>query len=224
MRVNISKGNTKLGAVYNLSLPPQLSCLSNVPCATKCYAHKAWVQYPDVRKAWTQNWNTWMQNGMLYMEEIAQFCVQKRVERFRWHVAGDIPCQGYLDGMNLVASCNPTTRFLAFTKRADLLNVDRVPNLQLVFSMWPNLLTFLRIRSPQFRHLTKDEDLYRFIESRAPIAWMVPANRAEVNDTWYLNSLDTVERVEGLSCSGHCDQCFLCWYTTPGSSILLREH
>ena len=225
--VKITSGNTKLGKVFNLSLPPQHACASKIPCAAKCYARKAWQQYPETRAAWTNNWEAWQEDNLLYMEQIAQFCATKRVERFRWHVAGDIPSAAYLAGMNLVAKCNPATKFLAFTKRFDLVEQhlatggDLRDNLQLVFSMWPGLLEFLRTL-PGTSHYASNDDLFQRIQSVLPLAWMGPAKATE--DLWYNETVDNVSRTEGLECHGHCDECFMCWYMEPGSGVVLHEH
>jgi len=50
--VKISNGNTKLGRIPNISLPPIKACGKDVPCKSDCYALKAYRQYPATRKAW----------------------------------------------------------------------------------------------------------------------------------------------------------------------------
>lgn len=213
MKLSISKGNTKLGKVHNISLPPCHSCAPGVPCAEKCYARKAWVQFLETRAAWLRNWKAWTSDAMGYMETIAQHCADKRVERFRWHVAGDIPSLSYYDGMKIVAQCNPETQFLAFTKNYDaIMAPNRPSNLRLVFSMWPGL---------RVKGLTQDEML-RNVSTAASVAWMVPA--VESTDDWYNEQLKSDVNAHSLACSGHCDKCFMCWYMESGSFVAFHEH
>jgi len=222
MKLAIATGNTKLGKVHNISLPPCSSCHPDIPCATLCYARKAWIQYPSTRAAWTQNWNAWQANQMGYMETIANYCATKRVERFRWHVAGDVPDKAYLNGMILVAQCNPDTQFLFFTKRPDLLvNTRLASNLRPVISMWPGVLRHFRQTMLIFAALP-NEEIVRGLQRLAPLAWMNPAKPTE--DTWYNTEVDIVARTEGLECSGRCDECFMCWYMEPESSVVFHQH
>lgn len=212
MRLSISSGNTKLGRIYNISLPPGVSCQKGVPCAGLCYAKKAWRR-SSVRRAWGGNYRAWKQDPMGYFESIAKFCIDHKVERFRWHVAGDIPTLAYLAGMELVAKCLSETQFLAFTKNKEVMlkNSPPPPNLKLVFSMWPGLLT------------DKDPSLEHFM-SYGPVAWMVP-QQANANPT-----LDAYDRIrshhasESIECTGRCDSCFLCWYLEPGMSVAFKQH
>jgi hypothetical protein len=137
--VNISKGNKKLGKnVANVSLVPCATCPADAPCRSKCYAMKAFRQYPNVRKAWGENTESVKQNDIQYFEDICQYVEKKRPEYFRWHVAGDILNQDYLEGMKIVAKNNPGTRFLAFTKMHNLDFTNLPANLQVVISLWPN--------------------------------------------------------------------------------------
>ena len=40
MKVSISKGNSKMGAIPSVSLPPITTCAAGCTCAKKCYAAK----------------------------------------------------------------------------------------------------------------------------------------------------------------------------------------
>lgn len=136
MSVAISKGNMKVGKLPNVSLTPCATCPSDAPCRSKCYAMKAYRQYPNVRNAWGGNTETARNNLSLYMSEINSYIQKKRPSYFRWHVAGDIENQSYLDGMIEIANKNPDTKFLAFTKNHGL-DFSKVPsNLQVVASLW----------------------------------------------------------------------------------------
>jgi hypothetical protein len=210
MELSISTGNTKLGKIHNISLPPVQACPKRVPCETKCYARKSWVMYKNVRDAWTKNWDAFKKDPNGYFETIANHCATNQVTRFRWHVAGDIPNLKYLAGMNDVASANPETQFLAFTKNKDTLPVSESleDNLRITFSMWPGWLS--------------DKQTLAFADGMAPypLAWYGPK---ECDNKVYNTALDIVGGLNQV-CNGACDECFMCWYFEPGMSVLLKEH
>ena len=206
MKITITDGNTKLGKVHNISLPPGPTgtCRADAPCAKRCYAMKSWRMYPDTREAWQANLDAWNTDPMGYMEHIAGFCATHRVERFRWHVAGDIPSTVYHRGMCLVAECNPETRFLAFTKNENIVDLKRPENLRIIFSMWPGLKV-----NPVW------------LESRVPMAWLQPAT---ADGAAYETLCNEVTEGAAMPCSGHCDDCFMCWYLEPGMHVMMKEH
>ena len=213
MDIVISTGNTKVGKIHNISLPPGISC-NNAPCKDKCYAMKAWRMYDNVRKAWTTNWDAYKSDPMGYFRMVAEYCIAKKAEMFRWHVAGDIPDQAYYQGMCLVAKVCTETHFLAFTKNLRAICSKRPDNLRIVASSWPNI-TYDEL---------EDEDACWFesVRDAAPIAWYIP-KKYELDQGNYKK---LVERESGLAleCSGACDQCFLCWALEPGTGVKLEEH
>lgn len=135
----ISKGNSKLGSIPNVSLTPIKACANCSGCKRSCYALKAWRQYPATREAWSGNLETAKKAPAVYFGQIQEYLAHKKPAFFRWHVAGDILGQWYLDIMGATARRFPGTRFLCFTKRGDL-NYAGVPeNLRIVFSQWPGM-------------------------------------------------------------------------------------
>jgi hypothetical protein len=138
MKLSISKGNSKVGRVANISLPPVVTCGKNVPCAKDCYAMKSFRMYPNVRDAWQRNLDGFASDPATYFATISKWVAKNKPSLFRWHVAGDIVSHEYLMGMNEVALSNPGVKFLAFTKRADLLFGFVPPsNMSIVVSQWP---------------------------------------------------------------------------------------
>lgn len=136
--VKMTSGNKKLGKkVLNISRTPCATCPSDAPCRAKCYAMKAYRQYPNVRQAWNGNTEA-AKNLPEYFKDINTIVSKKKPVHFRWHVAGDIDSQEYLNGMKLVARANPDTKFLAFTKNHNLDFVGLPKNLEVVASLWPN--------------------------------------------------------------------------------------
>jgi hypothetical protein len=137
-RPKLSPGNTKLGKIHNISLPPIKTCVKGVPCANgKCYALKAWRQYPGVREAWQHNLECYLRDHVRYFHDISDYIRDKELDYFRWHVGGDIPDGRYLDGMVWVAYDRPSTQFLAYTKRYEFFPLRLPDNLRLVVSAWP---------------------------------------------------------------------------------------
>ena len=50
--VSISKGNSKMGAIPSVSLPPCITCNPTAPCFKKCYAVKLSRRYKTVKTAY----------------------------------------------------------------------------------------------------------------------------------------------------------------------------
>lgn len=140
--VSISKGNSKMGYIPSVSLPPVITCAKGCTCAKKCYAAKLCRIYGNVRKAYQRNLDI-LRNDMdnYFIQVKAAAMVTKY---FRFHVSGDIPDMDYLDRMVTLAEDLPGTTFLAFTKQYNFVNnflqYARIPdNLKIIFSEWPGM-------------------------------------------------------------------------------------
>ena len=137
----ISPGNSKLGQVVNVGLPPIKTCIKDAPCASKCYAIKAYRLWPSVRQGLDLNLKLWEHAPDLYFSFIRRYLElpQLTTRLFRWHVSGDIPSQSYLNKMIDLARDFSHWRFLAYTKKYRL-DFRQVPeNLNVYFSIWPKL-------------------------------------------------------------------------------------
>lgn len=197
-RISISRGNSKLGSVINVSTVPRRCCPEGVPCANGgCYALKAYRMYPATRRAWTRNERIARRHPDVYFSQIAERVAKVRPCLFRWHVAGDILSVEYLRGMCQVATENPSTHFLAFTKGFDIVNryeyLQALPdNLVIIFSAWPGMI----FANPHGHR----------------IAWMQDGTETRVPE-------DAVE------CPGNCESCGLC-YDLPrlGVDVVFRKH
>lgn len=113
-KLSISPGNSKMGKIPSVSLPPIITCPKGCPCAKKCYAAKLCRIYPSVKKAYENNLNLLNSNPVEYWQQLRR--VAKMSKYFRYHVSGDIPSIQYLAEMVTTAEQNPHTYFLAFTK------------------------------------------------------------------------------------------------------------
>lgn len=140
MKVSISKKNKKVHCP-NISLTPIASCANSKVCSKGCYAVKAYRQYPNVRTAWDRNFTLAMNDPAEYFNQIHEYLLKHKPRMFRWHVAGDILNQQYLEYMIDIASNLPDIKFLCFTKRYDLIyRLNEIPkNLSIVMSCWPGM-------------------------------------------------------------------------------------
>jgi len=139
MKTRISNGNSKLGKIPNISLTPIKSCGNCSHCKNDCYALKAYRMYPSVKNAWDINYDlvsSSAQNRARFFIDISQYLRKKRPSFFRWHVAGDILDQKYLNSMISTAENYPQVKFLALTKMFHLDYSKTPDNLSIVFSMW----------------------------------------------------------------------------------------
>ena len=55
LKVSISKGNSKMGDIPSVSLPPCTTCNPEAPCFKKCYAVKIQRLYKTVKTAYENN-------------------------------------------------------------------------------------------------------------------------------------------------------------------------
>jgi len=139
MKIHISQRNSKLGKIPNISLPPIVSCVDNPPCASLCYAKKAYDRYgkSTVKPAWDGNLAFYKASHTLYFVKIIEWIMKRKPVYFRWHVGGDIPDQDYLVGMQYVAEVCPGTNFLAFSRRPWAWG-RKPDNLMILRSYWLN--------------------------------------------------------------------------------------
>lgn len=137
--ISVSPGNTKMGAIPSVSLPPVVTCPAGCPCAKKCYAAKLCRLRPSVRDAYARNLAAYREDPAGYFDQVKAAAITTRF--FRWHVSGDIPNMEYLKSMVQTARDLPGTQFLAFTKQYALVNdflycEDLPRNFHLIFSEW----------------------------------------------------------------------------------------
>ena len=210
MKVTISKGNTKLGSIHNVSLPPCKTCKGRA-CLKKCYANKAWKMYEATRKAWAGNYEAYKKDPANYFVEITNHCHAKKVKRFRWHVAGDIVDNTYLSGIVATAMYCPDTEFLCFTKYMGAIRLHKIlpENLKVIFSMWPG------------SEADTTEGFAYVKKSRIPLAWFQPKELDQKSD--YARRLKAAKK-KAFECTGSCSECFRCWDLEPSKSVVFHEH
>ena len=148
MKLHISTGNTKLGNIHNISLPPIVTCSPDIKCGKDCYARGITRRWKAVRLAWERNLAIYKSDHGAYFTTINDWLVLYSPAAFRWHVGGDIPDRAYLDGMIDIAKRFPHIKFMFFTKRYDWVTDEVVlpTNLRCRISAWPYM------KLPESRH------------------------------------------------------------------------
>ena len=131
----VSNGNSKMGRIPNWSVVPVRDCPNCTECREKCYALKAWRQYPSTRNSWNAN-SREAHAGDL--KSVREYLTRKKPRWFRVHVAGDFFSREYAQQWAEIARQFPQTRFLAFTKAfAQIEGVNWPENVAVVRSVFP---------------------------------------------------------------------------------------
>ena len=199
--VKISVGNSKMGKVASVSLPPIKTCGNCKECAKRCYAKQAYIQYPKVTEAYDSNLKFVEENMNLYFRQIDGYIKYKNIKLFRWHVSGDIINKEYFCKMIRVAENNRQSKFIVFTKMYELVNsyfakdsrLVRIPeNLKIIFSAWPNV---------------SRDNPFEF-----PVAYL----KDQAGKAWIPK--------EAQECKGNCEKCLMCFNLKHGESVYFHEH
>lgn len=161
----IQTGNSKLGfkgkdengvslKVANFSLPPITTCRDDAPCKKKCYAIKAYRQYPGCAVAWDKNLELlqehpdWLERDLVYFFKGGKDQNGKMrkgkgssIKKFRWMVSGDLVDRKMLDSINRIAEkCNDVL-FWLYTKRYEFLKgFTPTSNLKVIVSAWNDFM------------------------------------------------------------------------------------
>lgn len=199
MKVSISPGNTKMGAVPSVSLPPVITCPAGAPCAGKCYAARMCKRRKNVREAYARNLEIYNADPAAFELQVKAAASMTRF--FRWHVAGDILNPVYFEMMVRIARDLPHTEFLAFTKKYGIVNAyiaqgGEIPaNLHIIFSEWGD-----GWKVPNPHDFPTSAVIFKGTEPR---------------DDWKV-------------CPGHCADCAArgvgCWELKAGETIAFYEH
>lgn len=198
MKISISKGNAKMGAIPSVSLPCRITCNQNAPCFKKCYAARIERRYKESRNAYANNLETLRENPDAYWLQVRAAAITTRF--FRFHVSGDIPDADYLREMVNTANALPFTTFLAFTKQFPIVNKyiengGTIPgNLKIIFSNWGTW----KCENPH----------------GLPVAEII-FKGTEPAENWKI-------------CGGNCTECACrgvgCWELKNGETIAFYEH
>lgn len=203
-KITVSFKSKKLGRIPSLNIPPVLTCRRDAPCSSLCYARKGTFNYKNVVKSHMDNYIAYNEDQKGFFKEINKTLNNDVViyKYFRWHMSGDIVDMKYLYGMIELAKKNKKTKFLAFTKKFELVNmylsvVNEEPpkNLKIVFSAW-------------------DKDFKVDNPHNLPISYVNFKNKA----------LNPSIPENAKKCSGDCSNCRICWNLKNGESTVFDQH
>ena len=200
MKLKVSRGNSKIGEVPNISLPPVTTCQPGVPCVNDCYALKAYNRWPAPRNAWDSNLQLYTEDPERFFDELCIYLSLSNANRFRFFVGGDFPDIDFTAKVFDIATTYSDISFLAFTKRYDYMKelLQVIPdNFKVVLSIWPGLPV---------------PDL----TASLPSAWLKEDARFSVffKDSPYIR------------CPGKCDNCgYKCWAAiNPELPVVFNKH
>lgn len=202
--IAIAKGNSKLGKIPNISLPPGITC--QMRCKF-CYALK-FYKWKSVRKAWDKNYEFYSKYPGIYFLEIEKFLNKYKPILFRYHVGGDIVDFIYFEQMVEMARKHRSINFTVYTKKFDLLEsylqTDTIPdNLIVLLSTAPNYFP--------------DKNLNTFRKT-----WITGLNDPEYDK---LIPNDAFMCPSGVSSNTiHCDKCKVCYSKRDKRDVIFKLH
>lgn len=197
-KLHVSNGNSKMGAIPSVSLPPVITCRPGAPCVKDCYACKLCRLYKNVKASYNENL-------ALYRTDPASFFNQlddalKTSAFFRLHVSGDFPDGAYFSRIVETVRKNKHCTVLAFTKQFEIVNDyikngGRIPkNFKIIFSTWDGWTPANPYNMPESAVIFK---------------------HTAVPDTWKI-------------CGGNCTECACrgvgCWELKRGETIAFYKH
>lgn len=199
LKLHISKGNQKMGAIPSVSLPSVATCRTCL-CNSKCYAQKIERLRPNVAAAYQDNFRVFIEDPDRYWREVEAHVMLSHF--FRFHVGGDIINFLYLTKMVGIAQRNPHCHILCFTKKDYLVNMyirdfgDFPANLHVILSAWEGLTLHNPYRLPEAHVVYKD-------------------------------GTSTTDE-PAMICNGNCTECAIthdrCWNLQKGEKIKFNEH
>ena len=198
LKLSISPGNRKMGAIPSVSLPACTTCNPIAPCFKGCYAVKIAKIYKSAAVSYEHNLDILTIDPNSYWLQVEAAAMVTKY--FRYHVSGDMPNMEYFKKMIALANKLSDTQFLAFTKQYNIVNDylndgGQIPhNLKLIFSNWGSW---------------KCNNPYNLPECEVIFKGDKPA------DQWKI-------------CGGNCTECACrgvgCWELKKGETIAIYKH
>ena len=201
--MHISLTNSKLGdKIPSLNLPAILTCRADAPCKKDCYATRGNWRFPNVQTSLRNNLDEFVSNPDKFFSDIVSWLKNDDItyKFFRWFSSGDIVNKRFLQGIIDVAKECPSTNFLCFTKKYELVNDylkagNEIPtNLHIVFSGWDK-------------------------------GWVVP-NPFNLPMTFveFKDCNKNCIPEYAIPCTGSCQHCKSCWSLQKGQSVYFHKH
>ena len=196
----VSKGNSKLGNITNINLPAGITCACNAPCKKECYALKGTYNFRCVKKRYQENLKAYQDDhNQAFIDIAGQLPKESNKQIYvRYHSSGDIVDYYYFIKMIELANIRRDIKFLAFTKKYDIINEylkvgGTIPyNLKIVFSTW------IGYDCQNFDNLPVAQIAEFYDKSNSPYA--------------------------EYKCFGSCSECKRCWHLEKGEGVLFHQH
>lgn len=193
----VTLGNRKLGSICAINLPAIITCRDNAPCKKLCYARKGHFQYSNVKNCYEENLRAFLEEPkQAELDIINQLPIEGHC---RIHASGDFVNKEYLEMLIRVAKKCKGVKFMAFTKKYELVNDylnngNKLPsNFKILFSGWYGL----EMENPH----------------NLPTAYI---QLKKQND-------DRIKK-NAIQCTGSCPKCFSCWKVRKGQQVMFHQH
>lgn len=140
----MNNNNRKLG-MGCLSLPmPVVVCRHDAPCFKECYAQHGCQAFANVQGAYYRNLRLYNEDPKGFFEQVRFKIKVSGLNKVRYFDSGDFPDERFFEETINVANEFPNVRFMAFTKKYDIVNETlkfmKLPdNYNVVFSAWDKL-------------------------------------------------------------------------------------
>jgi len=141
-----STNNSKVGSnILTASMPVGITCRNDVNCFLnkECYGYRGNLNFANYKQSMIRNLELYLTNPEGYFKCIDTQLTLIPYKYFRWFVTGDIPDEKFFtDIMIKLALVHSNTKFLAFTKKYEIVNEwisqnGNLPeNLVIILSSW----------------------------------------------------------------------------------------
>lgn len=141
-----STNNAKVGEnILTASMPVGITCRGNAPCLLnmECYGLRGNLAFKNYKQSMLNNLRLYKENPEGYFKTIDTQLTLVPYRYFRWFVTGDIPDEKFFNEIMVgLAIEHPGTKFLAFTKKYEIVNEwitenGKLPeNLVIILSSW----------------------------------------------------------------------------------------
>ena len=197
--------NKKLGGgILQCNMPYITTCRCDAPCKKECYCNRGHLLIAN--KHHVKRYEMYKASPDLFFNKIDVELQTSNFSFFRWHSSGDIVDERYFLGMVETAKKHSEIKFLAFTKKYEIVNnfLDKggiLPkNFNVVYSAWGAGWSVPNPHNLPVSHIETGNALFDSV---------IPSERA-------------------YKCSGFCGTCVKgvgnCWDLKRGECVVIKKH
>ena len=185
--------------IPSCGFPVGETCRPDAPCRLLCYGRRGRFAFAHNKDLLETNLEIWHENPAFFRQEV--IITSFPAKFFRWFPIGDIPDPQFYAMMCDVCSDVPGTRYLAFTKKYEIVNdyldhYEEPDNLTTVLSAWGDFV-------PENPH-------------NLPVAYI------------RLKNQQCSIPKDAYECPLFCGNCVLtghsCWDLKRGESVVFNQH